>query len=184
MNRFEFIMVMLSIIVGLGVTELLTGVARQFKAGKNCQASWIQSTVVIIILIALLQQWWESWGLQSVENWSFPFVIMLLASPIFLFIITHLLFPQDIEGGDLELHYFQQSRLIWGIGTMTVIVSTSFRPLAFDMPVLHLDNFAAIVLLILFAMLASIKRKWFHIIVVPIIFIALAVDILAFHPEI
>lgn len=46
------------------------------------------------------------------------------------------------------------------------IVATLYRPLAFGYQLLDVHNVAPIVMLILFVLLAAIKRKWFHVIVV------------------
>lgn len=184
MNRFEFIMVMLSIIVGLGVTELLTNVAKQIRAREKCKPYWLQSGVVVIILLALLQQWWESWGLQDVGTWSFPFVLMMLGGPIGLFVVSHLLFPDKIEGADLERHYFETSSLIWGLAAVLVLIAFLFRPLAFGAPLFEPDNLAPLFILGVCVTLMMTKRKTAHALFVPLILLAVLLDILVFNPEI
>ena len=71
MNLFEFLMILLSIIVGLGLAEILTGVARLLRDGRQAEFSWVHSAVVITILLALFQVFWESWTLvQSNSDFS------------------------------------------------------------------------------------------------------------------
>jgi len=180
MSYFEFIMVMFSIIVGLGIADLLNNIARQLRAGKDCEGYWLQSLVVVAVLLGLLQQWWESWGLQSVEHWGFLFVLMFLAGPIGLYLVAHLLFPRRMSGGDLEQHYFSVFRQIWVIAGLVVIVATLFRPVAFGDALLVADNMSAAVLLAFFAVLASSSRKVVHAILVPLILISLFMDIVFF----
>ena len=172
MSHFEFIMIMLSIIVGLGVSVLLTNVARQIKAGTNCKPYWVQSILTLTIFIALLQQWWESWDLQTVDSWTFPIVLMMLGSPVGLFIISHLLFPERLNGADLQQHYFKSSQGAWSIAALVVIASTLFRPLAFGYTLLEWDNAAPISLLFVFGVLffpiiRKYTRYWFRCYLLP-----------------
>ena len=55
MELFEFLMILLSIIVGLGLAELLTGIAVILREGRQSQFSWIHGAVVLAIFLALLQ---------------------------------------------------------------------------------------------------------------------------------
>ena len=64
MSLFEFLMVLVSIIIGLGIVEILTGIARQIRCRESIQGYWIHSVLVAIVFFALLQQWWEIWGVR------------------------------------------------------------------------------------------------------------------------
>lgn len=181
MSYFEFILIMLSIIVGLGIAELLTNVARQIKTGKACKGYWVQSLVVATILIALFQQWWESWDLQQVDNWTFPIVLMMMMPSIGLFIIAHLLFPEKIENADLKNHYFSITKKSWGIAALVVITSVLFRPVAFGNPLIDMDNISSLFLLIIFFSLSVSKNKRLSEFLVPVLFLAVVLDILVFN---
>lgn len=141
---FEFLMILLSIIVGLGLAEILTGIARLLRDGRQSEFRWIHSAAVITVLLALLQTFWESRGLQQVDTWTFPAMLLMLATPIALFTIAHILFPPDGQFANLGEYYFAQARLIWVLALVTVILGVSFRPLAFGMPLLVADNVSAL----------------------------------------
>jgi hypothetical protein len=180
MSRFEFVLVLLSIIIGLGLTELLINIVRQIKERKTTKAFWPQSLLVAIIFLALLQIWWESWELQVVEVWTFPVLLLMLAGPITLFCISHLIFPSKIAGADMEKFYFSNSRLIWGLASFTVIVATLFRPLAFGVPLFDPSNIASLFLLVIFLGLTFTKNKLVHVLGLPVILAAMLLDILYF----
>ncbi len=184
MSHFEFIMVMFSIIVGLGVAELLTKIASQIKAGNKCVPYWIQTIVVITTLFGLLQQWWESWGLQKIESWDFFSVLLMLTAPIGLFLIAHIVFPENIKDSDLQEHYFKNSRKMWGIASIIVLVATSFRPIAFGHSLLDWDNLASLILFIMFIILSISNNKKLNEIFVPIFLVAIVADIFIFNQRI
>lgn len=184
MDRFEFVLVLLSIIVGLGVAELLTNVASQIKARANTKMFWPHSGVVAVILLAFLQLWWESWGLQDVEAWTFPALLLMLGGPVCLLILSHLLFPDNIEGTDFESYYFENARMMWMIAALTVTVSTLFRPIAFGHGLLNMDNLSSPVLLVMFIGLAATKNRTAHFAAVPALIGIMLIDILVFGGEI
>ena len=43
MSLFEFLMVLVSIIIGLGIAEILTGIARQIRCRSSIQGYWVHS---------------------------------------------------------------------------------------------------------------------------------------------
>jgi hypothetical protein len=59
MSHFEFLMVLVSIIVGLGVAEILTRVARQLRWRECTNGYWVHSCSVTLVFLALLQSWRE-----------------------------------------------------------------------------------------------------------------------------
>jgi hypothetical protein len=45
MSLFEFLMVLVSIIIGLGIAEILTGVARQIRCRGSIHRYWVHSVL-------------------------------------------------------------------------------------------------------------------------------------------
>ena len=179
MDLFEFLMILLSIIIGLGLAEILTGTARILRDGRWAAFSWAHSFAVIVIFTVLLQVFWESWGLQGIDTWTFPAMLMMLGTPILLFVIAHVLFPSKEQQGDLGDYYFSRSTLIWSLGAATVVVSVMFRPLAFDMPLFVRDNLTSGPALIACVLLATINNRKFHNAVLPLVFLTIVWDTLA-----
>ena len=184
MDRFSFVMVLLSIIVGLGVTELLTNVARQIQVRSKQKFYWVHSTLVALVFIALLQQWWESWDQRFVESWSFPILLMMIGAPVGLYVISHLLFPKDIEDTDFEEFYYDNPRATYLIGAATVIFASMYRPLSFGDHLVDPDNIVSVIILVAFLILAFTRHKLVHQALVPLLFAAVAFDVLFFHMSI
>ena len=88
MSLFEFLMVLVSLIIGLGVAELLSGVAQAIRHRKSINFYWVHITFILIVFVALLQQWWEIWGVREVASWTFAGLLMMLGGPIGLFLIA------------------------------------------------------------------------------------------------
>lgn len=184
MNLFEFLMILLSLIVGLGVTEILSGVARYLKKNGGRRIPWIHGIATMAVFVALLQTFWESWGLRTVETWSFPAMLLMLGSPICLYLMAYILFPEPNERAGLDDYYLERARLLWPLAGLTVIVGTLFRPLAFGDPLWVIDNVSGIPILVVCAVLMVSRRKIVHYILVPLVLASVVLDTLTFSHSI
>ena len=177
MRLFEFLMVLVSIIIGLGVAEILTGVARSLRSGGSVRRYWVHSVLVLALFIAQLQQWWESWGLREVPEWSFLALLMMLVGPVCLFLMAHLLFPERLEGSNLQEYYYGEMRPFWWLGAFAVVAATSFRPLVFGHTIFTADNATSLLIFVSFVLLFCLKRKIVHAVLVPVILLLLLLDV-------
>ena len=177
MSLFEFLMVLVSIIIGLGVAEILTGVARQIRERESTQGYWVHSVLVLALFFALLQQWWEIWSLRGVSEWTFLGLIMMLTGPVGLYLIAHLLFPEPMPGANFREYYYGTMRPIWWLGVATTVLATLFRPLIFDQELLTVENASSFVGCIGFAILAISQRVALHSMLVPFFLVLVLIDI-------
>lgn len=134
MSTEEYLSVLASIIVGLGISHLLTGVGNLLADRARVRGYWAWGALVLLNFMAYVQFWWATLGLggQGVLTNFFGFLFFLLP-PIGLFLMTVLLLP-DFEGEgtiDLRRHYFANHRWFYGIaaavplfsGTRAVVLS-------------------------------------------------------------
>jgi hypothetical protein len=99
MAPFEFVMTLVSIIVALGVAELLVGIARILRS--ELKPYWIHAIWVFTLLVMQLQYSWSLFDLEARNEWVFIDLVRLLAPPITLFLASSLLFPSRTERIDL-----------------------------------------------------------------------------------
>ncbi|MBT8072028.1 MAG: hypothetical protein KJO80_16470 [Gammaproteobacteria bacterium] len=184
MSLFEFLMVLLSIIIGFGLAEILRGIARHVRNRDSASGYWVHAVLVCLVFVALLQQWWEIWGLRSYSGWSFLGLLMMLSGPIGLFLISYLLFPQPVKGANYREYYYGPMRPIWWIGVFTVTLATLFRPVVFGEELIKIGNTSSLISFVGFAVLALSKNRTVHAVLVPALFAAILWDILAMSFEI
>lgn len=177
-------MILLSLIVGLGVAVILSGVARFLKSSGTHKIGWIHGAATLAVFLALLQTFWEGWGLRTIEVWSFPAMLLMLGSPIFLYLMAFILFPEQETVDNLDDYYFERARMLWPLGGLTVIVGTLFRPVAFGFPLWVMDNVSGIPVLVVCAVLTVTSNKVVHRILVPIVLASVLLDTLTFSHSI
>ena len=178
MSLFEFLMVLVSIIVGLGIAEILSGVARMIRCRESIRGYWVHGLAVALVFLALLQQWWEIWGLRNTPEWTFASLLMMLAGPVGLFLIAHLMFPVSMSGANVREYYYGVMRPAWSIAAATVLLATLFRPLVFHWQLFTPDNATSLAFFVGFLLLAISKRPQLHAVLMPFFLALLLIDIL------
>ena len=171
-------------LIGLGLAELLSGVAQTIRKRATVRLYWVHFTLVIVVFLALLQMWWEIWGVRATPAWTFPGLLMMLGGPIGLFLIAHLMFPERLDGADLRAYYYQEMQPAYWLAAATVLVSTTFRPLALGFELFTVDNLSSLVLLAVFVALARTRNALVHSVAVVIVLVALVLDIVLLSMEI
>ena len=140
--------------------------------------------VLVAVFLALLQTFWESWGLSELPVWTFPAMLLMLGTPVLLHLIAHVLFPSENDNIGFTEYYFSKSRLVFSLASVTVLVSVLFKPIAFDMPLFIIDNLSSLFSFIICALLAISKNKWLHRILVPVGTVIIILDTLAISYQI
>ena len=176
MQLFEFVMILVSIILGLGVTEILAGLGRLLRMRSSVRWFWIHSLFQLGIFLALLQIWWESWDFRLLSEITFPQSLVLLLGPIAVFLIAHLLYPDSAADTDLREYYFAQSRLLWSFVVFSTIVGTFMKPIAFGVVVLQPDNVSGLLTIPLGVILAISRSERVHAIAASTILVVLVLD--------
>jgi multisubunit Na+/H+ antiporter MnhG subunit len=181
---FEFLMVLISVVVGLGLTEILSGAAGLLRVRESVRFHWIHVLFQFGIFFALLQQWWESWDLASVQVISFGAVFFMLLPPICLYLIAHLLYPSPSAEADLEAYYYRQAPLLWGLVVLGTVSGTFILPVLEGNPILHPANLSGIPMIaICLALIVSRSRK-VHAVLTPGVLAMVILDTLLANPAI
>ena len=92
MTKFEFIAVLLSIIFGLGLTNLLSGMLRAFFKSEltDTRLAWS-----IVVGTLLLLDWWMLFRWSDHANWHFHEFLYLVAWSTVHYLMAVSLFPYD-----------------------------------------------------------------------------------------
>ena len=124
-SAFEYVTVLISIILGLGITQILTGIADLTHQSNRVKVYWPHILWVFIVLLLHVQEWWVTFELRDFEPWRLPTFLFVMIYPIILFILARLLFPFGIQEGtvDLKAFYFDNYRKIFLFGSTLPILS-------------------------------------------------------------
>ena len=93
MSPFEFVTVLISIILGLGITQIMSGIADLIHQWEKVKLYWPHLLWVMLVFILHVQEWWLVYELKSVTVWRLPYFLFQVLYPISLFILARILFP-------------------------------------------------------------------------------------------
>jgi len=181
---FEFLMILASVVIGFGMTELLNGAADLLRARDGIRTYWIHTLFQGGVFFALLQQWWEFWDMQGVVELSFVVVLVVLVPPIVLVLIAKLLYPPDVKGVDLEAYYYRQAPLLWGLVVVGTVEGTFLQPFFFDERILHVSNIAGLPMIACCTALATSKSRRVHSVLAPAMLVLVVLDTILAAPAI
>ncbi len=85
MDMYLHVRVLFSIILGLGVSRLLTGVARIVQHPKEYKVYWVHLLWALFLFLYLIHFWWWEYRLQTVQQWTFPLYLFIPFTPFFFF---------------------------------------------------------------------------------------------------
>jgi hypothetical protein len=124
-SAFEYVTVFISIILGLGVTQILTGIADLVHQNERVKVYWPHLIWILLTLVLHVQEWWVTFQLRSYGPWRLPVFLFVLLYPVTLFILARLLFPFGFSEGEIDLRkfYFENYRRIFLFGSFLALLS-------------------------------------------------------------
>ena len=135
MSVFEFIMVMVSVILALALAQLLRALT---EIPTNAEPYWVHSAWVGVIAFIVIQTWWGYWDLTHVETWTFLSYLIVLFIPVAWFVLAHLLVPvARNQDTDWRAHFFQVARWFFLFFCLSTIVATLMTWTLLGAPLLH-----------------------------------------------
>ena len=127
MGYFEYVMVLISIIIGLALTHILTAlgsaVHRIRGHGPPIKLDAVYMIWTLGILIILTSFWWTEFKFQeTVTEWTFGLYLFLIALAISQFLLAVILVPPGMQGVEDSYQYFMEGRR-WFFGAFAVFAA-------------------------------------------------------------
>ncbi len=164
MDEFSYLSVLLSVVIGLAVTEILQGFRRRIVFAHRVRSYWPVRLWSVTLLLVCAQTWWAMFGLRSRHTWTFDEFLILLAQVIVLYIACGLLYPEfeGTETIDLRAHYFAQRKRFFSFIIAAALISIT-RDLVLSHSLPNPRNLTFHVVYIVTAVVAIITaNEWYH----------------------
>lgn len=110
MSPYEYLTVFISVVLGLSVVHLLSGVALLLDTRIRARPDWIHGVWTANVLVTTVLVWWHNFHLTGVTEWTLLFFLDLVAYSLVLYLLSGLLYPvRGAEVTDFGAH-FQANR--------------------------------------------------------------------------
>src|SRR5713101_4321184 len=93
MDEFSFLSVLISVILGLAVTEILQGFRGLLLSRTRIQIYWPVIGWAFLVLLVSFEYWWSMFRMRTHHDWTFQqFAIMGLQTTL-IYMVAGLVFP-------------------------------------------------------------------------------------------
>jgi len=125
MDAFNYLSVLISLILGLAITQVLKGFRGLMQARSRLRGYWPSVLWAVLIMVIAVQTWWSMFGLRLHDDWTFVEFSVVLLQTIVVYLLAALGLP-DFFGDapvDLREHYFGHRR--WFFSLLAVLIAAS-----------------------------------------------------------
>jgi hypothetical protein len=123
MEFFNYVMVLASVILGLGITHLLMGVAGILQHPGRDKIYWVHLLWVAATFLRAIFWWWFEFRLSETPGWTFTLYVFVLGYAFLIYLWCALLFPRDLAGYDgFKDYFYSRRRWFFGLGVAGQLV--------------------------------------------------------------
>lgn len=167
-GSFEFVLGMYSIITGLGVSKLLEGVKNVLLTGRRPKGSELYIGMLVIGLLIHATAWLSLWSLRGVETWKVWSFLLVMLTPVLMFLYSSVTVSDNDPPVDLGDYYFTNARKMHALLIIAISVNalTGFVLLGHVESLSHMLTRLAVVPALLLCALMP-RRNLLHRIIIP-----------------
>lgn len=163
-DAFNYLSVLLSIILGLGITQILKGFRGLVLSRARVVRYWPALVWAASLLLIAVQSWWAMFQMRTIPVWTFPMFAVVLLQTTLTYMLAALVLP-DFFGEqtvDLRAHYYAHRSLFFGLFVLVLATSIGkewalYRKWPDRIDLAFQSGFIALSL-----GGAFIAREWFH----------------------
>ena len=114
MSVFEYISVAVSIVIGLGLTQILRSLVVVFRARREHPVSWFMVVWAVVIFLIGVQFWWAMFQLHAegmVPRWSIVAFLFILAIAVTIYLASAIVLPGEPK--DLRTYMDEDGRWVF-----------------------------------------------------------------------
>jgi hypothetical protein len=142
MSRFEYLSVLVSIVIALGISDLTIAWARVLQNRLVTKFCWLHAFWSVFSLFLMIQFWWGFWRYRTIGEWSLGGLLLVVAVVISLTMCALMLSPRTSPEANVDLRttYFDNARNFFTLGALFVALITVMETLILAEPLLAAQN--------------------------------------------
>ena len=109
MSLFEFVTVMISMILAMSLGQLLMGVTFLIKTGRDIRWHAPHTLWLVFIGLTLVNHWWSLWDFHDI-SWNYAGFMYILIAPTLIAFAVGLLAPDRSASNDLAQQFARVRR--------------------------------------------------------------------------
>jgi hypothetical protein len=120
---FDYLGVLISIILGLALTHILRGWGRLIQLRHTAKIYWVQVVWGLSVVTYVLAFWWGMFWWKHLQVWTIQWFFFLTGYAIVLFMLAFVLCPMEPrEDTDFEAFFFDNRQWFFGIQLLALLL--------------------------------------------------------------
>ncbi len=163
-NPFEYVSILISIILGLGITQILSSYSDLLYRYKEVKFYWPQTLWILFILFLHIQDWFITYQLKDKVVWHLPELIFVLLYPVSLFMATKILLPtnEKEESTNMKLFFYSQFPILFYIVAASILCSVFFNIFLLNNSLLQQTHLLIFLLTMIYVAFKKINNETIH----------------------
>lgn len=114
-SPFEYVTVLISIVLGMGITQIVSGFAAIVVRWEQVKIYWPHLVICLLVFVLHIQDWWATYDLLNYRGWRLLTFLFIIMYPVNLYVLSRILFPSrwSTKMSDLKAFYFGNFRKIY-----------------------------------------------------------------------
>ena len=170
MESFNYLSVLISIILGLAIAQVLQGIR-----GLVLTRSKVKRYTPTIIwtgmaLLIAIQSWWASFSMHQQANWNFLALLIIVLQATCVYMVAALVLP-DAKGDnavDLREHYFAHRHWFFGAVLAGIVFSLLKELVLYGRLPRPLDLGFQVAFGVIAVIAMLQRREWLHKVLAPV----------------
>lgn len=126
MSPFEYVLPMVSILIGLAVGDLSMSLHRLLRARRRVRWDWLPLAAALLVLLLILEFWWAFYGMGRADVWTRYWAFLILgAALVSIFLLASAALPDAVPDAGLDLaeYYDENRRYFWAMFGLFAILA-------------------------------------------------------------
>lgn len=127
MSVFEFVLALTSVISGLAIGHMLTGVVVLLRNAKRVRFSLIHALWMWSAFATTIANWASDWSLRALNEWPAWTLLLIIASKIAQYTFCAFVTPDMPAEGELDLvqfHEREHRNYLWAVVAFCAVALT------------------------------------------------------------
>lgn len=121
MSRFEYLSILVSIVIALAISELVQGWGALIRRRDGARPYGLHVAWTVLGLLAMVQWWWGFWQYREVDSWTFLRLFALVTNAVTVALFCYVLGAGHAAETDLRAHSWANHRWIFGLAAFAVV---------------------------------------------------------------
>lgn len=178
MEPYEYVLTFISIIVGLGVADLLISLQRLLRARARVRWDWAAPATAAAVLMLNVMIWWSLYDPKG-QTLTIGAFVPVLVQLVLLFLLTCATLPDEVpaEGISLRDYYAGNRAFVWTLFSAvlgwTLLIGVVRMGVAGASWAHIVDSrLADVLVLALMVSMALVKARWWHALVLGLLMLS------------